>query len=106
MERGLLDPHVLKLAEHGADLALEQHEVAHQHRLGIAHLLERDPGTQRQRRLDGHAGGGDVQVAPGQPNLVRPVRLECPRLPEPCIHLFPVDGRERLLRLLACGHDQ
>src|SRR2546422_4890320 len=46
-QRGLLDPPVLELAEDRTDLGLEQHEVAHEHRLGIVHLLERDPRAQR-----------------------------------------------------------
>src|SRR5207302_9209706 len=47
MQRGLLDPTLLELAEDRADLAFEQHEVAHQHRLGVAHLLERDRKSTR-----------------------------------------------------------
>jgi len=111
VERGLRDPTLLELRENRTDLALEQHEVAHQHCLGVAHLLEGDPGAERQRRLDGHPGGGDVQVTARHSNLVGPVRLKRPRLTEPRIHLFPVDGRERprglraLVRLLRGGLD-
>ena len=80
VERGLFDAALLELGEHGVDFALEQHEVAHQHRLGVAHLVERDPRAKRQRGLDRHAGRGDVQVTARHPDLVGPVRLECPRL--------------------------
>ena len=105
VQRGLLDPPVLELAEDRTDLALEQHEVARQYRLGVAHLLERDPRAQRQRGLHRHTADGDVEVTARHPDLVGPVRLQCPGLSERHVHLFPVDGRERLLRLLACGHD-
>ena len=75
VQRGLLDPTVLELAEDGADLVLEQHEVAHQHGLAVSHLLERDPGAKRQGRLDCHPSGGDVQVTARHPDLVGPIRL-------------------------------
>src|SRR6266478_2456722 len=97
---GVLDAAFLKLREDRADLALEQHEVAHEHRLRVTHLLERDPGAERKRRLQRHARGGNVEVAAGHADLVGPVRLQSPGLAEPRIYLFPVDGRERLLRLL------
>ena len=106
MQRGLLDPTLLELAEDRADLAFEQHEVAHEHRLGVAHLLERDPRAKRQRGLHGHTADGDVEVTARHPDFVGPVRLERPGLAEPRVHLLPIDGRERLLRLLACGDDQ
>ncbi len=106
VERRLLDAAFLELREHRADLVLEQHEVAHQHRLGVAHLLERDPRAKRQCGLHGHTADRDVEVTARHPDLVGPVRLQCPGLSERHVHLFPVDGRERLLRLLAGGHDQ
>ena len=59
---GLLDPAVLELPDDGADLGLEQHEVTHQDRFRVGHLFERDPGAERERRLDGHPSDGDVEV--------------------------------------------
>ena len=75
VEGGLLDTLFLQLAEDGPNLGLEEHEVAHEHRLGIAHLLERDPGAERQGGLHRHFPRGDVQVAARQTGFVGPVRL-------------------------------
>src|SRR5438128_668489 len=101
VQRDLLDAAFLELREDRADLGFEQHQVTHQHRLRVTHLLERDPGAERKRRLQRHARGGDVEVAARHADLVGPVRLQSPGLAEPRIYLFPIDGRERLLRLLA-----
>src|SRR5439155_234425 len=76
VQGGLRDPAFLELAQHRCDFALEQHQIPHHHRLGIAHLLERDPGAEGQRGLDRHAGGGDVQVTARQPRSVRRIGIE------------------------------
>ena len=52
MKRRLLDPAFLELGKDWLDLALEQHEVAHEHCLGVAHLLECHPGAEGQGGLD------------------------------------------------------
>src|SRR5207247_8608511 len=89
VQRGLLDAALLELRDDRADLALEQHEVAHEHRLRVTQLLERDPRAKRQRGLHGHTADGDVEIAAWHPDLVGPIRLERPRLAEPRIYLFP-----------------
>src|SRR5256885_10022830 len=64
------------------------------------------PRAQPQRGFPRPPADGDVEVTARHPDLVGPVWLERPGLAESRVHLFPIDGRERLLRLLACRDDQ
>src|SRR5204863_8877543 len=72
---GLCDPALLELTENRGDLTLEQDEVAHEHHLRVAHLLERDSRAEREGGLERHPGSSDMQVTPRQPDFVRPVWL-------------------------------
>jgi hypothetical protein len=51
-----------QLGHHGIDLALEQHEVAHDHRR-VCHRLERDPATERKRGPDCYAVERDREIS-------------------------------------------
>ena len=62
------------------------HEVAHDHRAAI-HALEGEPAAERERRLDGDAVEGDVQVAARQCVFVHVAGLVGAGFAERLIHL-------------------
>src|SRR2546422_8028846 len=97
VQPGLFDPAFLELTENGGDLALEQDEVGHEHGVGVAHLLERDPRAEGECRFDGHACGDHVQVAAWQPDLVGSVRLQCSGFSERFVHQLRSDRRHACL---------
>ena len=99
MDGGDRDAAGEQLRHHRIDLALGQHEVAHDHRAAI-HALEGKPATERERRLDRDAVEGDVQVAARQCVFVHVPRLVGARFAERLIHLAPlhVGGQRRASR--------
>jgi len=69
VERRLLDAAFLELREHRTDSVSSSTRSPIQHRLGVAHLLERDPRAKRQCGLHGHTADRDVEVTARHPTL-------------------------------------
>ena len=74
---------------HRRHLLIEQHEIAHDHRL-VADLLERRVGAEREARLDGDALDRHGQVGARHPDAEDVAGLELPGLAERLLDQLPV----------------
>ena len=89
MDRGDLEPAIQQSGHDRRDLGIEQHQVAHHHRLAM-HRREGDPSAQRQGRLDRDAIERDVQIGPRQP-VAMDLAADGGGLAKGGIDLLPVD---------------
>jgi hypothetical protein len=80
-----------KLGHDRADLALQQHEVAHGHRHVGPHRLERDPPAQRESRPDSHAIKRDLQVR-SREAITMNLAADRPGSAEDTIYLGPISA--------------
>src|SRR5438132_13800827 len=87
VDRRHLEPTAEEARHHGGDLLVEQHEIAHDHRL-IAHLLERGVRAERESRLHGHALDRHREIGARHSDSKDVTVLELPGLPSACSTAF------------------
>src|SRR4051794_39866490 len=83
-----LDSARVQRVDHAIDLAFEQHEIAHHHR-----LVERDPGAEGEGRADGDAVDANGPIDAREAGLVDAIRLHRACAPEGLRDGSPVSGR-------------
>src|SRR5438309_4583568 len=88
VDRRHLEPTAEEARHHGGDLLVEQHEIAHDHRL-IAHLLERGVRAERESRLHGHALDRHREIGARHSDSKDVTVLELARLAERLLDGFP-----------------
>ena len=94
VERRLLDTARLELGHDRRHLGFGEHEVAHGHRLTarVAHALEGDPRTERERGFHKHAVHSDVEIASRKAVLLHLARLRLARSADRPIDSRPVSA--------------
>src|SRR5215831_4970341 len=73
----------------GGDLALDQHQIAHDHDTAM-HGLECGPATKRERRTDGDAVESYVKIA-ARKSVAMNIARHCGASADRFIDFFPVD---------------
>ena len=76
MHGGLLNFSLLQGTDHSRNLGLGEHEIAHGHCPARADSLERDPGSERERRPDFHSVERYIEIAPRKAVLHGAISLQ------------------------------
>jgi hypothetical protein len=88
----LLHPYLLEFGQHGTDLPLRQHEIAHRHRVA-PRPLEGNPRTERECRLDGDSFDHDPEIAPRKAVLADAAGLRFPLTTHDAVDRGPLRGQ-------------
>src|SRR6185312_7350570 len=99
VDRGDFDVTSDQPCHYRTDLAVSQHQIAHEHGAGTARL-ERDPATQRQSGFDRNTIDGNTQIRARERVLVNATGLVRAFSSDSLVHLSPVD-----IGAGGCGRD-
>ncbi len=89
VQRRDLDTAFDELLHHGIDLFMQEHEIAHHHRLA-SHFLEREIGAQGKSGSDLDPVERDLQVAPPETDAVNSAGQLCAGTAQRLSHGSPV----------------
>src|SRR5712691_10889336 len=94
VDGGDLEPPSEQAGHHGRHLLIEEHEVAHHHRL-IPHRLECGVRSERESGLDRHTLHGDGEIGTWHPDTKDTAWLRLSRLAQGRLHRLPVGLRRQ-----------
>src|SRR5450759_2614030 len=93
VQRRLLDSILLQAPHYRRYLTLQQHEVAHHHRM-IRNPFECHPGSESEGWLERDSSYHDLEIGAREAEFPHVARIRCALAAERLLHLSPVRRRQ------------